>query len=452
MDVPFIVINGSKGKSSTVNYLTYILLQLYSVNILNYEYDEELNEIVNLKVNNVRLNLFEIKKDINSNSSEFNIELIEYVCIRYNINFVVCKYNSLIIHFNVVVCGLTTIEYSIDTLNLDKDVENLTINSKGFLREMTPLVTCLHSKDFMIKLFKLSNLCLVPIFLTNFYHLKYINYNTGIDSRYSYINVAIALVICEILNNTYNLDVKAKRKTDEIIPVDIKKYKTVEYDIFKSLFCKYISPLPNLKNIYLGCDYNNIKKINDNLTFYFDSAGSFKSSNLALNWFNSKKENDINMCIFGVEPTQDLIKTFLPISNINLETLFLIDYNLKGESFDNLLSTFSGMINEEDDKDNSWIETTYNTVNYIYTDVDFQYARRKSSLPINDYAGLEEIKNVSEDEITNIAPPKTPNIIVDDTSSVLKWITSLSSNNKTSNFRVLVTGCKTLTNDIYISV
>jgi len=452
MDVPFIVINGSKGKSSTVNYLTYNLLQLYNLNILNYEYDEELNEIVSIKVNNVSLNLFEIKKDINSDSSDFNVNLIEYVCIRYNINFVVCKYNSLIINFNIVICGLTTIEYSIDTLNLDKDVEKLTINSKGFLREMVPLVTCLHSKDFMIKLFKLCNLCLVPIFLTNFYHLKYINYNTGIESRYSYINVAIALVICEMLNNTYNLDMKTKRITNEIIPVDIKKYKTVEYDIFKSLFCKYVSPLPNLKNIYLGCDYNNIKKINDNLTFYFDSAGSFKSSNLALNWFNSKKENDINMCIFSVETNQDLIKTFLPISNIDLETLFLIDYNLKSESFDNLLNNFLGMINEDEDNDNRWIETTYNAVNYIYTDVEFQYARRKSSLPINDYAGLEEIKNVTEEEITNIAPPKTPNIVIDDTSSVLKWITSLALNNKTSNFRVLVTGCKKLTTDIYISV
>lgn len=452
MDVPFIVINGSKGKNSTVNYLTYILIQLYNLKILNYEYNEEINEIVNVKVNNITLNLTEIKQDIHNIPGNLNINLLEYVCIKYNINFIVCKYNSLIIHFNVIVCGLTTIDYYLNTMKLDRDVENLTINSKGFLREMVPLVTCLHSKDFMLKLFRICNLCLVPIFLTNFYHLKYINYDTGINSRYSYINTAIALVICEILNNTYNLDAKNKKLLNSIIPVDLKKYKTIEYDTYKSLFCKYITPLPNLKNIYLGCDYNNIKKIDTNLTLYLDSAGSFKSSNLALNWFNTKNENDINMCIFSVESNQDLIKTFLPISNINLETLFLIDYNIKGEDFDNTLINFSGADKENEDFNCNWVETTYNIVNYIYTDADFQYARAKSSLPINDYAGLEEIKNVSEDEISNIIPPKTPNIIVDDTESVIKWIKSLSLNNKNSNFRILVTGCKRLTTDIYISV
>jgi hypothetical protein len=448
MNTPFIVINGDKGKSCTVKYLTYILHSLYKIDILNYEYDEDTKIITNIIINDkFTINLNDSRKDLINLEGDENINLLNYITLKYNVKFVVCKYNSLIQYFKVILCGLTTIEYNINTLDLYKNIENLTQNSVGFLRVNVPLVTCLHSKDFMYKLFNICNTYIVPIFLTNFYHLKYINYNTQIKSRYSYINTAIALVITQILNQTFELEKKTLIDLDR--KLDYSKYKMIEYDVYRPLFCRYVSPLPNLNNINFNYNYNFVKKINENLTFYLDSGGTYKSSNLALNWFNNKNEKDTNICIFNVSPEQDLIKTLLPITNINLNTLFIVDYKVNGKTIEDLLDIFDGIVKDTQDYKEDWSETCYNMTNYLYTDVNFQYARIKSSLPINEYEGLEEIKNVSEEEISKICLPVMPSIIVDDVESIVEWITMLQKNNEGCNFRILVTGCKKLTKDVY---
>ena len=51
MNTPFIVINGSKGKTSTIKYFSYITNQLYKLNVLTYDYNEKLNVIEKIKIN-----------------------------------------------------------------------------------------------------------------------------------------------------------------------------------------------------------------------------------------------------------------------------------------------------------------------------------------------------------------------------------------------------------------
>lgn len=465
METPFIVIQGTKGKASTVKYLSYSLHQLLNLNVLTYETDETKKNIIRVNINNkFDVNLTEIRKDIKNFEYENDYVLLDYLIVIYSIDVVVCIYNLLIEYYNVIACGLTTIEYD-ESQNIDYSVKLLTENCYNFLRKDVPLVVCPYNKPFNLKLFEICYYYQVPIVMTSFFHLKYINFDTRIESRYSYINLAIALTLNEIFyrcinNKKFYKDTLVIKKPLEMKQFNPLEYKQSLYATYPFKLCPYPKRLPNFKNLNFGYEYAYVNKINPNLVLYSDAAGSYKSSNLLIDWFNTKsyfyqnsKNKNIKICIFSCDTNVDLVKTLLPLTNIDFDTFFVVDYGEKGRSYDTILSAFENPKNIEhiyiDDNDYSWTETIYEILNIFYNDNNYVYGRRRASLRLNEYEGLEEFANENIQDLSHIRLPFVPNIIVDDIKSIIEWIFNLIKNNKDKTYHILITGQKKLIKDFY---
>jgi hypothetical protein len=88
----------------------------------------------------------------------------------------------------------------------------------------------------------------------------------------------------------------------------------------------------------------------------------------------------------------------------------------------------------------------YDAFNTFYNDEKYDFGRKRSALPLNEYMGFDEIK--SDEDIDIIKLPKTPNIIIDDIDSILSWIFQMSNSNSKLNYNILITGCKRISEDV----
>jgi len=461
--VPFISINGSKGKSSTVKYVSYIANQLYNLNVLTYEYDNHKNLISNITINNTtEIDIQKIRDEIIFDIYvDSEAELLNQVIKQNKINLVVCKFNKLTKFFNVIACGLTTIELH-ESQNIEYTLQNLLTDKtfgNEFISSGIPLIMCNHEKEITSALVDLCDLLKIPLFITNHYHLKYIDIDTGIKSKYSYINLALSLAIVNYLSKCLNLNTHIINLDNlQVKLFDPDDHKPTTYNDKKVYIGMYTQIIPKLETIKFDDTYSTILEKYSNLNFYIDSAGSFKSSNLLIDWIQDKENkntNDVLLCIFSSNTNIDLIKTLLPLTSINFETFMIADYELKGRNSEDIFKSFDVLDKEYDPEkykfpeNSNWIETVYNTINIFYNDEIFKFSRRKASIPLNHYADLAELHNMKDEEIEKInLPEKSPNIIVDNTESILQYIKNLAKTNTTVNYKVLVTGSKTLCKDI----
>lgn len=452
MDTPLILVNGSKGKKSTIKYFSYLAGKFFKYNTLYYNFDNETETLKELIINDsIYINIEEHRKDVSyknlineyiaSNNTLSELSLIAYVIIRYKIDIIITTPNLLSSYFNHILSGLTTIENH-ESQNIDYSVD-LYINS-SFIKEQVPLITCSHIKPMTCRIINVCEKFSIPLILANFYHLKYINYDTKLNTRYSYLNVCIALNLIEYLNKFYNI------KTREVEQFSYLKYKTSTYNHKKVYVGSYPSSLPSLKGIIFDNTYAHIIQKN-NVKFFIDSGGSYKSTNVICDWFSVNKSmniKDISICIFSCDTHIDLVKTLLPLTTINFETLYLIDYNYKGRDFDNIIQNFENTIDVISDNNSPWIETMYNAFNLFYNDEKYEFGRKRSALPLNEYMGFDEIKTELDEDIDIIKLPKTPNLIIDDIDSILSWIFQMSNSNSNLNYNVLITGSKRIAEDV----
>jgi hypothetical protein len=461
IEKPLVIIGGSKGKFSTCKYFSFISHQLYKYNILSFKYSETYRVITEIKINDKEiLNLGDLRRDVvfhpNFDFNDINeeISLINYICIRYNIDFIVSNINSLIKFGKVISCGLTTVEYH-ESQNLDYSLEEIFKIREPFVYSVensffntnVPIIMCPQEKIITNKILDKCLKSNTPVFMTNFYHLKYINFNTGVNSRYSYINLIVALNILAYLNTIYNI------KTKELEDFRYLRYKQSTYGNYRVYLGIIPNKLPILKNINFDLSYCGIKKYNKNLCFYLDNGGSFKSSNLLIDWFNKNViKKGVNICIFSCDTDVNLIRTILPLTTIEFETLYIADYNLFGRNVDDLFEDFD--MGEKykyklRPQVNNWTETMYELFNLFYTDKKYRYGRKKASIQLNEYAGFEEIKIEKPEDIYEInLPDKNPDIVVDDLKSIFNWITRISIENSNIQYNVLATGSKFLLEDL----
>jgi folylpolyglutamate synthase/dihydropteroate synthase len=455
MDTPLIIINGNKGKTSTIKYFSYITGNFYKYNVLTYNVID--NVITDILINDkISVNIEEHKKDvsyknlINEHSIQENEEketltelaLLLYLIIRYKIDFIITKPNAYTKFFNHICSGLTTVE------NYETQDVNYLINlllSNDFITNNIPLISCAHVKDLTNIIINLCDKYKSPFILTNFYHLKYIEYDTKLNTRYSYVNIAIALTILDFIQKFYNPQLRS------IESVKWTKYKISTYNYHKVLVGNIPINLPSLKNMIFDNSYSKIIKKN-NITFYIDSGGSYKSNNLITEWFKNSTKNDIhsiNLCVFSCKENDDLIRTILPLTTINFESLYLIDYKYKGKTMENILSLFDKFEYRYWYEETNWTETLYNIFNYIYSEEKYEYFRKESILPLNEYMGFEEIRFDNNEHMLKTILPPNPNLIIDDLNSVSDWILNISNTNSKIKYNVLITGDKIITQEYY---
>jgi hypothetical protein len=343
------------------------------------------------------------------------------------------------VHLNPVICGLTTLDY--ERSMIVKEI--IDDNFKYFiLQKEVPLVTSFQSSFFLSQIFKVCETNKNPIFKANFHHLKYINYDTKIKSRYGYVNFALALMVCEIYSKCQKL------KNELTLP----KFKVCDSDFGKVHLCPLPLPLPKIKNLHFE-EYSQLYEHSKypNLKFYMDPGGTFKSSNLVANQFNRRLEIARNtktvvpLLLFSCEPKCNLFLTLLPLSTIEFQNLFIINYSDKGSSFEKLQYMFNSLDYLSNDNNSSfdWTETMFETINYIYSEESLNDRRIKSMSPLNEYYGFEE--NIDKCILETL--PKTPAITVDENNFVNNWLQKLASKNKNIEYYVLVTGCKKIVSD-----
>ena len=159
--------------------------------------------------------------------------------IKYKIDFIITKPNLLTKYFKHIVSGLTTIENH-DSQDEDYTLNLLSLNniSDNFIQKNVPLISCAHIKSLTNKIIDICNKKSILFILTNFYHLKYIEYDTKLNTRYSYVNIAIALTILDYIIKFY-------------IP------KTREFDI-SSYNLKYKTSSYNRQKVLVGCIPSNL--------------------------------------------------------------------------------------------------------------------------------------------------------------------------------------------------
>jgi len=193
--------------------------------------------------------------------------------------------------------------------------------------------------------------------------------------------------------------------------------------------------------------YNYVNKIK-NCTFYIDCAGTYKSNNFLVNWFNSQviQKSSVKVCILDANPNVDLIKSMLPISMLDINQLYIVNYeNKKTRTFQELMFCFDNIEIELSEYENKTplFKTLHEVLTNIYNSDEIKIMRQKSMLPLTEnYKLIENVKN----KISNITVPNNSlDIIIDDIESILNWI---NSNPNNLEYHILCTGSKELITDI----
>ncbi len=453
-NIPTILITGSVGKTVTLRYINHILYNDYKFKTLYFELNEHnklskaiINGLEHIDIEVYRLG-FEFVTEGCLDAHEQESFLVHEIARENKVDVILAKNSVLNMYFNVIVCGLSNIDYD-RTIDIEETLNKAFSNF--FLNDGVPLVSSPQPKILASEIYNICKAGSVPLFKANFYHLKYINCETGIKTRYSYLNLALALVMCKIfLNNFTNKEFKK---------YDISRYKKVESPNGMIYLCSYINPLPMLKNIEFK-EYSKyyVYASTPNLNFYIEIGGTFKASNLLITQFNrfidSKRIQDekatiVPLLIFSCLPSNELFLTTMPLTTFDFEHFFIVDYNLKGYSFDKLFPVFQdpskAFYLKNYDENDEWTRTMYESVTYIYSDEKLVEQRKKSMSALDEYYGLEE--NIQKCSVEIL--PKNPTITVDALSHVKNWLCRLAKKYPKIQYYVLCTGCKKLVNDIF---
>lgn len=453
-NIPTILITGTVGKTVTLRYINHILHNDYKFKTLYFELDQnnKLSKAIVNGLEHIDLNLyrlgFEFVTEGCLDAHEQEAFLVHEIARENKVEVILGKNSILNMYFNVIVCGLSNIDYC-RTIDIEEILNN--VFSNFYLKDGVPLVSSPQRKDMGSEIYNICKAGSIPLFKANFYHLKYINYDTGIKTRYSYLNLALALVMCKIfLNNFVN---------KEYIKYGIERYKKVECPFGMIYNCSYLNPLPLVKNIdFKEYSKSYVYSESSNLNFYVEIGGTFKSSNLLINQFNrfidSKRILNPNttiipLLIFSCLPSNELFLTTMPLTTFEFEHFFIVDYGLKGYSFDKLFPVFDdphkvNLLKNYKEND-EWTRTIYEAVTYIYSDETLLEQRKKSMSPLDEYYGLEE--NIHKCSIDVL--PKNPSITVDSLPYIKKWFCRLAKKYPKIQYYVLCTGCKKLVDDIF---
>lgn len=404
MLLPTIKIEGSKGKTIVCKYIEHILTQ-------------------NLKVN---------AKFID----ESNLDLLDE---DVNFDVIITKRNIIHKKLKTVISGFNVIDYDSLMNTLPNTTYDILNKSPTFLYKNVPLVITNQTEEIFKVIHFTTEDNNIPLFVSQLYHLNYINLNTKFTSKYNRVNLSLALTICQLFKQMYK----------NTYVFNEKLFKKIDIYGKKIFHCPHLSPIPNLKNLDLGNHYTKLREY-ENLKFYFDSGGSFKGSILTVEWFESyiknlPIKNNILICIFNIDPSADLIKTVIPLSTIKFATFFIANQNLKGDSFDKIVQSIS--INKENfaviDEPVDWIETVYNSTCYIYNDSSFIEPRKFFNNELKESFGFHEN---FENPIIRKIPEDKPNIVTDDPRSILTHI--LQNRSMDNTYHILCTGYKPLIDDI----
>lgn len=427
IETPTIIINGSTGKSLTLKYLNHILTDKYKLTTLYLEIDDRgvIGKGFICNKNEIRkIEVSELQGDLND-----QIQLINSIVEKNQVNVILTKSSPLNLFFNVIVNGLSTIDYSMDH-NLDINLIN---NDNFLLRTQTPLVVCPQTKFVMTKLLQMTNFNRIPVFVSSFFHLKYIEFDTGIKSKYSYICVGLALILSQVFIRSFeNLELKTR------LPFDRQKYKKVEGYDSQIFFCPYPSILPSFKSIIIDPYYCRVQKFRDleNMKVLTDAAFTFKSLNLVLDVFTKEfnVKDHINILIIDPCIKQDIIKSILPLSTIDFEMIFVLENQLEGLTFTSLKEMFDKPRDVCSFEFGSWNESVYNCFNYVYNSKEMMIYRKNSRVPLNEYSGLEELF----DQHTPVKEvPILKGLSIDNLESITKWLYRTGLNNKHLTYNIL---------------
>lgn len=427
IDTPTIIINGSIGKSLTLKYLNHILTNKYNLKTLYLEIDNK--GVVQKSIAFKKTEFKEIQIDNVSLELDDQCNLINSLVKEYEADVILTKSSPMNLFFNVIVNGLSIIDY-----NFEHNLDINKINDDNFLlRTQIPLVVCPQTKFIMTKLLQMTNFNQIPVFIASFFHLKYIEFNTEIKCKYSYICVGLALILSQIFIRSF-MDLKLKEK----VPFELQKYKKIEGYGSQIYFCPYPSSLPSFKTMKIDPYYCRIETFRDlpNVKILTDTACTFKSLNLILDTFTKEfdTQNHINICIYDPNINHDVMKSILPLSVIDFEMIFILETQLEGLTFSSLKEMFDKPREVCSFEFGSWNESVYNSFNYIYSTEQMIIYRKNARVLLNEYNGLEEL---FDRHIPLKTVPTLKGLSIDKLDSILKWLYRTATNNKNLTYNVL---------------
>lgn len=390
-----IAICGAYGKNLTLIYLNYLLIKAgYKVLLLNLTLDQNIKSIY---VNNINIE-FEKKNDL---------EVVEDIYNRYDCDVVLVKSSRFNSHFSVIIAGIIRI----DRLHPVNALED------GFIKRNFPVVITTQTEEVAKEIYGICLTRQAPAFVSEHYHTLYKKHNIGLDISYSYQCYCLALTMSEIFKEMH-----PKKGVLQLINlVNLKRVKPNG--------CYFYSyPLPSALPI-VNIEFNNyygsiIKK--GNTTFYLDACNNAIASNYVSKWFEMEchSKDVIKLGVFYKEPSNDLIHTMLPISSINYETFYIVDYDTYGNTYDNLRQIFFDdiiIIGENV----PWVQTNYECISGLLNETAYESIRLKYNSKASHF-----------------------NIVVDKLESIQSWISKYTEAHSEADFRILITGSKKIVDDM----
>ena len=391
-----ISICGAYGKDLTLIYINHFLIKAgYKVLLVNITKEENIKSIY---INNVSID-FE-KKD--------KFEVLEDLYNQYECDVVLIKSSSLDAFLSVIIAGIIRVD----------NLHPIHVPQEGFLKRNFPLVITTQKESVASELYNTALYSQSPAFVVEHYHISYIKHNIGLDIGYAYQNYTLALTISNIFK-----EMKPGKGLLQLVKTEgLKRVKPNG-----SYFFSYPLPttLPIINNLDFGNYYGKIIK-KKNSTFYLDAANNGTAANYITKWFelDCQGKDVIKLCIYYKEPSNDLVHAMLPISTVNYETFYIVDYDTHGNTYDNLRQIFFDDIIVIGDNV-PWIETSYYCISAIMHETAYESIRRK----YNPKAGHF-------------------NVVVDKLPCIQGWISKYSEAHTEADFRVLITGSKRVVDDM----
>lgn len=373
-----IIISGYVGKELTLNFLNKMLiLKGYNVLYLQLDINDNINNIyVNDKIIDYTL--------IKNNEVIFDeMDLVYDIYKEYNCNILITRssrYNS----------SLTPLVYGITKYN---NIEITKITNNNFLSQPIPIVSVIQSREIMEHIFNICKKVSSSLIISEHHHFSYIKYKTGLDINYSYQSFLLALNISELINFILK---------DDADNIPFIKAKLYENNLFKLSLPKNI-PM----DIQIDTPYYISTMSKYNINFYCDALKTSFVADDVISWFSKKiSKEDINLCIFNSAPSIELNKIVDSISKIKFETIYIVDYEEIGYSYNDLV-----------------------------------YLDKYGTIPttFNDWA--ETMYEAFSSKICQ-------GIVMDNISSIFDWIVKYSGLHYDKKFNVLCVGSKKLINSL----
>ena len=390
-----ISICGAYGKDLTIIYLNYFLVKAgYKVLLLNLTPEENIHSIY---VNGISISF----------ENKYEFQTIENIYDKYECDVVLTRSSRFDPHLSVIIAGIVRVDR----------LHPINIYQEGFMKRNFPLVITTQTEEVAGELYNVALFKQSVAFVSEHYHLSYIKHDIGPSIGYAYQNYALALTISEMFKEMHP-------SKGVLNLVKVEKLKRVKPN--GHYFFSYPLPkeLPILKDVSFGPYYGNIVKKN-NITFYLDATNNATAANYVVKWFELDCLNKevVKLCIFYKEPSNDLVHTMVPLSTVNYETFYIVDYDTYGNTYKNLKQIFFEDVIVIGDNV-PWIETSYECISGIINDSAYEPIRRKYNPKVSQF-----------------------NIIVDNLSSIHSWIDKYTTSHNETDFRILIAGSKRIIDD-----